>query len=89
MVVKQDGLVVDNAFAFVLGVRVNPSVIHVIFCSGNREGAVLMNLVKPLVVYISSVHDVKAACFKRYKVPNVYIMKAGIGEENKLRNRGF
>lgn len=48
-----------------------------------------MNLVKPLLVYVSSVHDVKTIGLKLNKVQGIYIMNIGIGEQNKLRNRGF
>jgi hypothetical protein len=37
-----------------------------------------MNLVKPFVVYISSIHHIKTIGFERYQIKNIYIVNGGV-----------
>ena len=74
VIVEHECLAVNDTFAFFDRVRVQSSIVHIIFCLGYKEGFAVMHLLKLSVANVSAIHDIKAISFDPYKIQSIYIV---------------
>src|SRR5271163_47598 len=74
VIIEKNGLIIDHTMGNVLLIRINALIIHIVFGPCNKKSSTKMNFIKPSIIHIPPVNNVKAIGFKTDNIQHVDIM---------------